>query len=157
MTRLMALSISTGILCGIWIEVSVPLQLISWAGFAGCTTYFASGKHNFEGFLVTARQNLFGVLSGMTIIYLTLYLPFAWAAGVYGGIVTFIMCIAGKIKYFAFIPGTFVGCYSTFAANGDYKALIPSLIAGAALGVMCDVGGKMIFGKFGKEEEQANS
>ena len=43
-TPLGALSITTAILCGIWAYVAGIAGLISWAGFAGCTTYFASGN-----------------------------------------------------------------------------------------------------------------
>ena len=62
MTELMALSIVTGVLCGLWSQLAPMLGFVTWAGFAGCTTYFASGKQGLEGFIVTVRQNLFGVL-----------------------------------------------------------------------------------------------
>ena len=43
------LSIVTAILCGIWSYLSGIVGLIAWAGFAGCTTYFATGKHGLLG------------------------------------------------------------------------------------------------------------
>jgi hypothetical protein len=154
MSRLMALSIVTGVLCGIWVQicVSTPLGLLGWAGFAGCTTYFASGKHGTEGFFTAIRQNLFGVLCASIIIWSSGILTFTGAVGFFSGLLTFVMCIGGKSKYLAFIPGTFVGGFSTFAANGDYKGLIISLLLGAALGVACDLGGGLFFDKFGKAE-----
>ncbi len=156
MGKLMALSIITGVLCGIWAQLSIPMsisiELMTWAGFAGCTTYFASGKHGAEGFFVTVRQNMFGVLSGLAIIYLCGVFSFPGALGLFSGGVTFIMCIAGKYKYLAFIPGTFVGCFSTFAANGNYAGLVFSLLIGAVLGVACDLGGGLFHTKFGKAE-----
>ncbi|NMB10030.1 MAG: DUF1097 domain-containing protein [Tissierellia bacterium] len=145
MTELLALSIVTGILCGIWSQLAPMLGLITWAGFAGCTTYFASGKHGKDGFLSTIRQNLFGVLCGMTIIFLSNKLPISLAPLIYSGFITFIMCIAKKIKGLEFIPGTFVGCFSTFASNGDWKVLVPTLLIGASLGVACDLGGKLFY------------
>ncbi|MCR2043010.1 DUF1097 domain-containing protein [Anaerosalibacter massiliensis] len=154
MTYLMALSISTGILCGIWSQISIPMGMFTWAGFAGCTTYFASGKHKMEGFLLTIRQNIFGVFCGMMIIVLGDHFPFPGSIIIFSGLVTFIMCIAGKYKYFAFIPGTFVGCFSTFAGNGDWKILIPSLFLGALLGIGCELGGDLLFSIFGKNETE---
>lgn len=145
MTQLMALSIVTGVLCGVWSQFSPVVGLITWAGFAGCTTYFASGKHGSDGFLVTVRQNMFGVLCGMIIIILSTKFPFSFDQVLYSGFLTFVMCIVGKYKSLSFIPGTFVGCFSTFASNGDWKILIPSLIAGAVLGVLCDRGGDVFY------------
>lgn len=145
MSELMALSIITGILCGIWAQLSPAVGLLCWAGFAGCTTYFASGKHGKEGFLVTIRQNLLGVLCGMTIIFLSTKFPIRYDQLLFSGFITFVMCIAGKYNWFSFIPGTFVGCFSTFASNGEWKLLIPSLLCGAVLGVLCDLGGKKFY------------
>lgn len=157
MGKLMALSISTAVFCGIWTQVSTPLGLVAWMGFASCTTYFASGKHGLEGMFVTMRQNLFGILCGLTIIFLGNAFHFSGDIGIYSGIVTFIMCIAGKLKFFAFIPGTFVGCYSTFASNGQYKALVFSLLIGAVLGVCCDKGGDWLYQITGKKPSSAES
>ena len=43
----------------------------------------------------------------------------------------------------AFVPGIFVGCYSTFAINADWRLLSASLVAGAVLGLLCDRGGAL--------------
>lgn len=145
MTELMALSIVTGILCGLWSQLAPILGLITWGGFAGCTTYFASGKHGMDGFIVTVRQNLFGVLCGMTIIMLSTKFPFSFNQVLYSGFITFVMCIVGKYKSLSFIPGTFMGCFSTFASNGEWKVLVPTLVVGALLGIACDLGGKAFY------------
>ena len=49
MSSLCALSIVTAVLCGIWSYLAGIAGLIGWAGFAGCTTYFACGKHGMSG------------------------------------------------------------------------------------------------------------
>ncbi len=98
MTELMALSIVTGVLCGLWSQLAPMLGFVTWAGFAGCTTYFASGKQGLEGFIVTVRQNLFGVLCGMAIIILSTKFPFSFDQVLYSGFLTFIMCIVGRYK-----------------------------------------------------------
>ena len=42
MSVLVAISLTTGILSGIWGWVAATLGLLSWVGFLGCTSYFAS-------------------------------------------------------------------------------------------------------------------
>lgn len=153
MTQLMALSITTGVLCGVWSYISAPLGLLAWVGFAGCTTYFASGKHGMDGVFTTVRQNMFGVACGMTILALCDLFPFEGSLLVFSGLLTFVMCIAGNFKYLAFIPGSFVGCFSTFAANGDWKVLIITLLCGAILGIACDKSGDLLYAKLGKPEK----
>ncbi|MEG0364249.1 MAG: DUF1097 domain-containing protein [Erysipelotrichales bacterium] len=154
MSRLMALSITTGIICGIWVHVAVPLGLLSWLGFAGCTTYFASGKHGFDGMFTAMRQNMFGVLCGMTIIFLSTQFPFYGNGIVFSGFITFVMCIAAKWKYLAFIPGTFVGSFSTFAANGEWQGVVIALLIGAVIGIACDSSGGWLYKLVGKPEEE---
>lgn len=41
MNVLFAIAVTTGILSGVWGWVAVSLGLIGWAGFLGCTAYFA--------------------------------------------------------------------------------------------------------------------
>jgi hypothetical protein len=60
MKNLTALSITTAILCGIWTVLSPSLGLLGWAGFAGCTAFFAAGG-KFEGFKSAIITNLSGV------------------------------------------------------------------------------------------------
>ena len=91
MSSLCALSISTAILCGIWSYLAGATGLIGWAGFAGCTTYFASGKHGIPGLKKTIIPNLTGVLCGMTIIGLSNIVPALGDLGIWCAIITFVM------------------------------------------------------------------
>lgn len=141
MSSLCALSISTAVLCGIWSYLAGVIGLIGWAGFAGCTTYFASGKHGIIGLKKTILPNLAGVLCGMVIITLSNIFPVFGDLGIWCAIITFVMCIIAKVEWFDFCPGTFMGCFSTFAAGGDWKILVLSLVTGAFLGLACDYGG----------------
>lgn len=140
-SSLCALSISTAILCGLWSYLAGVFGLIGWAGFAGCTTYFASGKHGIEGLKKTILPNMAGVICGLIIITLSEIVPLLGNLGIWCGIITFIMCIIARYEWFDFCPGTFMGCFTTFAADGDWKMLIVCLIIGAFLGVGCDYGG----------------
>ncbi|MBR4308941.1 MAG: DUF1097 domain-containing protein [Oscillospiraceae bacterium] len=152
------LSVSTAILCGVWValcsgwEMIAPkFYLLSWAGFASCTTYFSCGAHGLTGLRKTLCPNLAGVACGMAIFFLSGLLPAGGTWGVWCGVITFVMCIISHFKLFDFCPGTFMGCFCTFAAGGDWKHLIPSLILGAILGLGCDFGGVWLHMMFGKK------
>lgn len=141
MSPLLALSISTAVFCGIWAALATITGLSGWAGFAGCTTYFSIGKHGREGLLKTVCTNMAGVLCGLAIFALTHFVPVFGEWGIWCAIITFVMCIISRFEIVSFCPGIFMGCFCTFAANGDWKILVPSLFIGAALGVACDFGG----------------
>ena len=150
MSPLLALSISTAVFCGIWAAVAPLFGLVGWAGFAGCTTYFSCGEHGLKGLKKTACTNLAGVLCGLAIFTLTGIIPVLGEWGVWCAIITFVMCIISRFELLSFCPGIFMGCFSTFAADGNWKTLIPSLIVGAILGVACDHGGSWLQKRFNK-------
>lgn len=145
MSSLCALSITTAIFCGIWSYLAGIAGLIGWAGFAGCTTYFACGKHGMSGVKKTVVTNLAGVLCGMTIITLSKVSPLFGNLGIWCGIITFVMCIVAKSEWFDFCPGTFMGCFTTFAADGNWSVLAISLVIGAFLGLVCEYGGNWLY------------
>ena len=152
---LFILGIVTGVLCGLWNEMAMALQLLSWAGFAGCTTYFAFNEHGFKGVKMTVLCNLAGVGSGMLLLYLSSVMSFTYSAGILCCLVTVMMCWLGYIRYIAFIPGIFMGCFSTFAANGNWPVLVVSMICGAVLGFLCDFLGTYCYQLFCKSPGQA--
>lgn len=154
MSSLCALGVSTAILCGLWSCVSGFVGLLGWAGFAGCTTYFACGEKGFSGIKKTICCNLAGVLCGITIIYLGDWIPALNISGVWCALITFVMCIISKYKIVNYCPGIFMGCFTTFAANGEWKLLIPSLLIGAVLGFACDMFGGYLYKIFGKKDEK---
>ena len=49
-------------------------------------------------------------------------------------VVAFFMCIQAKHKLLQFVPGTFIGACATFAADGDWRKVILSLIGGLLAG-----------------------
>ena len=145
MSLLLALAISTAVLCGVWTVAAPLLGLIGWAGFAGCTTYFSTGKHGKEGLIKTVATNMAGVLCGALSFLLAALVPSFSDWGIWCTIVTFLMVVMSGLKLFDFCPGIFMGCFCTFAANGDWKVLAVSMILGAILGVGCDSGGHWLY------------
>jgi hypothetical protein len=144
MKKLTALSLITGILCGLWTASSPSLGLLGWAGFAGCTAFFAAGG-KLKGFKSAIITTLSGVFWAMVIIQICNHMEFAYVGAITTAVITFVMCIQAKIKLFEFIPGTFIGSFSTFAYGGNWKAVVPALILGAILGLLCESGGTWLF------------
>lgn len=161
MSFLVALSITTGIFCGVWYVIAGLTGLIGWAGFAGCTTYFATGKHGAEGLKNAILPNLAGIACGMTSIFFGTMFPELDKVGLWAGLISFIICMLTHFKWFSFTPGTFLGCFATFAAGGDWKLLVPSIFVGAFLGWTCDTSGawlyKVVSGGNNQKEEEKES
>lgn len=152
MKSITCLGISTAVCCAVWSFLSPEVGLLSWAGFAGCTSYFACPDHGWKG----VKSAFFCVMSGIAYALLTLYLnkvfPSFAASLVVALVTVHLMCIQSKIPILAYIPGTFFGSFSTFAAGGDL-IIIPCMILGIILGLCCDKGGAWLFKLVGKKED----
>lgn len=144
MKKLTALSLTTGVLCGIWMWISSLLGIPSWAGFAGCTAFFAAGG-KIQGFKKALSTTLIGVFWAMMIIQLNSFMTIPHTASISTALITFIMCYQANLNLFSFIPGTFIGSFSTFAAQGKWQLIVPALIIGVILGISCESSGKYLF------------
>ena len=153
LSLLVAISITTGIFCGVWYVLSGKLGLIGWAGFGGCTTYFATGKHGAEGLKNAILPNLAGIACAMICIFFGTNFPGLDAVGIWAGLISFVICMISHCKWFSFTPGTFLGCFCTFAAGGDWKLLVPSIFLGAFLGWTCDTTGIWLYNKVNGEKK----
>ena len=134
MSVLVAIAITTGILSGIWVWASGFFGLLTWAGFLGCTTYFASPKEGLKGLGLSVATNMSGVFWAMVIIHLSAIIDLEVAGYVITAIIAFIMCVQAKQTILSFIPGTFIGACSLFAAEGNWQLVVPSLLVGAVFG-----------------------
>lgn len=152
MKKLTALSLTTGILCGIWIWLSSSLGIPSWAGFAGCTAFFAAGG-KFKGLKKALFTTLIGVFWAMMIITITSYINTPHISAISTALITFLMCYQANISLFSFIPGTFMGSFSTFAAQGNWQLIVPALILGVLLGFICESSGDQLFEILNTNEE----
>lgn len=162
MSMLFALGLGTGIFCGIWgLISSLPsLGLVTWIGFAGCTAYFACGKHGLEGVKTAIFSTMSGMISALFAMFVSGFIPGSIVfAALMTGIISATMCWQAKAKQLWFIPGAFIGCFSTFGAasmglnvlGGDLPKVIISFLCGAILALCCDTSGQCFFKKFGKE------
>ncbi len=147
MTTLLAISITTGILSGVWGWVSVSLGLLTWAGFLGCTSFFASPTSGLKGLATSLITNLTGVFWALVIIYASSYVELEILGYVITAIVSFFMCIQAKQTWLSYIPGTFIGSCATFAADGNWQLVVPSLIVGAVFGYLMKTTGLWLHAK----------
>lgn len=134
MTTLLAISLTTGLLSGLWGWIAISLGLLTWAGFLGCTSYFASPTSGLKGLAQSLVTNLSGVFWAMVIIHASQFASLEVLGYVITAIVAFFMCIQAKQSWLAYIPGTFIGSCATFAANGDWQLVVPSLMLGGVFG-----------------------
>lgn len=138
----------TGLLCGLWGGwFATFIGLSAWAGFAGCTAYFASGKSDLGGILMAAVTTTIGVFYGWLMVAGAEYFGGGDTMYVVSiGALVMAIVLMGQIKWTAFVPGIFVGCYTFFAIpDGNWKLLGLSLLAGVVLGFLCDWGGRKLF------------
>lgn len=135
MNVILAIAITTGILSGIWGWVAVSLGLLSWAGFLGCTAYFACPTGGLKGLVISACTTMSGVIWALVIIHGSALAPHLEIVGyIMTGIVAFLMCIQAKQVLLSFVPGTFIGACATFAGQGDWKLIVSSLAVGLLFG-----------------------
>lgn len=134
MSTLFAISLTTGLLSGIWGWVAISLGLLSWAGFLGCTSYFASPIQGLKGLGVSIVTNLSGVIWALIIIHGSQWLGSDVIGYLLTALVSFFMCIQAQKHWLNFIPGTFIGACATFAADGNWQLVIPSLLIGGVFG-----------------------
>ncbi|WP_318385349.1 DUF1097 domain-containing protein [Enterobacter sp.] len=135
MNILFSIALTTGILSGIWGWVAVSLGLLSWAGFLGCTAWFACPQSGMKGLLITFCTLLSGVAWAQLIIHSSALMPHLEIASyAITGVVAFLMCMQAKSLLLSFVPGTFIGACATFAGQGDWRLVVPSLIVGLIFG-----------------------
>ena len=152
MDLLTAVAISVGILSGLWAFISDSLGLITWVGFIGCTSYFASGG-KIDGFKKSIISNISGVIWAMCIILGSSAFSSPYISYILTGIFSFVMCIQAKSKILGFIPGAFCGACCIFGTGGNWKAVIIALICGGILGHLSDIGGLLLYRRFKKDTD----
>lgn len=136
------LGISMAIYAGLWTLFCEKTELASWIGFAGCTTYFACGKKKLQGIGSALAVNVSGVCWAMLSIGLGNVWGWPGESAVLCAFISFMIIIQAKIKILSFIPGAYIGCFTTFAAQGDWKMILPLLFLGAVMGCVTDLTGE---------------
>ena len=146
------LGLGTTLLCAVWQCVAAPaLGLMAWAGFAGCTCYFACPDKGLKGLKSCFPCVFSGVAYAYLSLWISAFVPVSAVNVCAALVITHLMCVQSAIPAFSYIPGTFFGSFSTFAAGGSIK-IIPCLALGLLLGIGCDKLGQVLFKNLGKEK-----
>jgi hypothetical protein len=120
---LLPVSISIGVLCGIWFHMTVMVPwLVAWVGYAAWASfYYAGGNQDALGKSIAA--NVAGMVQGALFFWLwvtfgagSMILLSAWI-----GLFCFVMTIEGNIPLLSAIPGQFVGAAVFFGNLGGHK------------------------------------
>ena len=147
------LSLSTGFFSGVWIIIGIYFNIPTWIGFAGCTAFFAACSDGHKG----VKKAIFPLLSGIFWTVLLLKLSNGSTSSIFigtlGGIITFIMCFQGIFPLLAYIPATFIGSFSTFANNGNWREVLIGVLSGLILGYLSEFGGKALLNLTSKKNK----
>lgn len=141
----MKCAFATALCCMVWMAAASRLGLPGWAGFTGCTAYFAAPAKGAKSLPVTLASVISGILYALVSIYAGGRFPGETVGLILTFVTTFLMCAGGSTRFLAFVPGAFMGSFSTFAAGGSIKAVI-AIIIGVFLGYVCDGLGKLMTG-----------
>ncbi|WP_298443351.1 DUF1097 domain-containing protein [uncultured Ferrimonas sp.] len=153
MSVLVAISLTTGLLSAFWGWLSIAFGLLTWAGFLGCTTYFASPKDGPKGLALSMLANVSGVFWGMVAIQLSTIANIEIVGYIITGVISMLMCLQAKKEWLSYIPGTFIGCCATFASNGNWQLVIPSLVVGVGMGYLMKTSGLYLHAKLNKKTQ----
>lgn len=146
---LSCLGLAMALFSALWIMICSVTGMLSWIGFAGCTSYFASGKSKKAGVITAIITNLSGVVWAMVSIYLGRYWESAVATAIFCACISYIIIVQAKVKCLEFIPGAYIGCFTTFAVGGEWRIIIIPIILGPLMGMATDVVGTWLYDRIG--------
>lgn len=116
----------------------------------------SAGRLCFKGLLISACTLLSGMVWALVIIHGSALAPHLEIVSyVLTGIVAFLMCIQAKQLLLSFVPGTFIGACATFAGQGDWRLVLPSLALGLIFGYAMKNSGLWLASR--REQHSANT
>lgn len=171
MTSVVAISLSTGIVCGIWNFIAPIIGMLGWGGFGGCTAFFAcpagGGTKSLTKTLICIITGF--ILSSACVIAGNIFntANSAIIASIFSAILSYVAVAVSKWNLWSYVPGIFFGCFTTFAAMGDFIyegvlsccnginfVILPSLLLGVFVGFLCEQGANILRKIFNKEQSQ---
>ena len=132
---LLPVSISIGILCALWFQVTVwQPWLVAWVGYAAWASfYYAGGDEKALGKSLAA--NLAGMVQGAVFFWTWTQ----WGGGnmvllsVWIGVFCFVMTMEGNIGLLSAIPGQFVGAAAFFGNLGAHEGIVVATLVNTAV------------------------
>lgn len=150
MNALNAISLSVGLLVGLWCFATLGYlepKVMTWITFLTWASFFAAG-----GGKAGLTKAVASAFAGTLVSALVVWLNGQLGGGVQGtGLLIFsallallgsVLCQLSKIDLFSFIPGAFIGAASFFGAGAplDDKLgwVLVSIVAGAVMGLLSE-------------------
>ncbi|WP_420271193.1 DUF1097 domain-containing protein [Klebsiella quasipneumoniae] len=138
----LSIAMTTGLFSATWIVLATLLHLPAWAGFLGCTTYFAINNNSSSALFICALSLASGVAWACASLgVLQQYHGSLLILVVSTGTIAFFMCIQARLKYLSFIPGAFIGSCTVFASDVHLISSIAALFAGLLAGFLMKFSG----------------
>ncbi len=127
---LLPVSISIGVLCGLWFQTTVWVPwLTAWVGYAAWASFYYAGGSG-EALKKSIAANIAGMVQGAIFFWIWLQV----GAGnmillsLWIGIFCFVMTIEGNIPLLSAIPGQFVGAAVFFGNLGAHEGDITATL-----------------------------
>ncbi len=127
---LLPVSLSIGVLCALWFQVTVWVPwLAAWVGYAAWASfYYAGGDEKALGKSIAA--NVAGMLQGA--VFYWLWVKFGGGSllllSVWIGVFCFVMTMEGNIPLLSAIPGQFVGAAVFFGNLAVHGGDVPGTL-----------------------------
>lgn len=139
-------ALSSGVFATLMVWLTSTLGWLTWAAFLGCASYFST-RGDIRGLTENSLTNLTGTGWAMVMIKGSLLLgnPLGYLVI---AVVSFLMCMQARQSWLAYIPGTFIGASTVFAANGDWQAVVPPLLLGGVIGFVMKHSGLWLYNKY---------
>lgn len=138
------ISISVGLLAGIWTYISAVTGILTWPAFAGWAVFFFTGA-DMEGIKKSAPPTIVGLVLG----YISVVINQNFWGGILGlsvlvTVIAFIMTFLMNYPVFELAPAAFLGAAVYFGAGGLFAASVPFFIGLIVLGLLSTALGGMI-------------
>lgn len=143
MKSLLGIGISVGVLAGLWTQVSVSLELVTWVAFVAWACFFAAGG-GVTGLRKGLAANLSGVVWGWLASLLAARVDFPGSLAVIVAVLGFILCVQAAWEPLSFIPGAFAGTAVFFGTSFAFWPTVIAVVAGAVLGLVSELLGGRI-------------
>jgi hypothetical protein len=123
MRALLPVSISIGILCGLWFQITMWVPwLAAWVGYAAWASFYFAGGDN-AALKKSIAANIAGMVQGA--VFYWIWVTFGGGnvplLSIIIGIFCFVMTIEGAFGLLAAIPGQFIGAAVFFGNLGAHE------------------------------------
>ncbi|HGL4481274.1 MULTISPECIES: DUF1097 domain-containing protein [Klebsiella] len=133
----LSIAITTALFSAIWVILATTLNIPAWAGFLGCTTYFAINQHSRKAFLICALSLISGSFWACMSLELTQFCSGSlFVLFIATGLIAFFMCIQARLIILSFIPAAFIGSCTVFAGANQLTSSLEALFIGLLTGYL---------------------